>query len=569
MKGIKRERLWANVVCNSLFLGSFFVFGLFYEAAACVFGGLAGAFFTVCAVRQKNMRFYCNMESLVMVIVIFGYLTAGFYGVDAGMGWIGFLKMQSVLFFLCCVMQLSEEEREAMLGRIPAVGCVMVGFGLLSYVAEPLYPFFFTADRFGGFFQYANVSALFELTGIVILVTERQKRRYFAAELGLLILGILLSGSRTVFFLAAATGIFWGITDKKARIPVIAVLLSVPAGAAAYVWLTRDVQNIGRFLTTSVSASTLLGRVLYAKDGLRLLCKYPFGLGYLGYSFLEPSIQTGVYSVRFVHNDLLQIALDIGVVPALLFACVLIRNIFGGRPGEGARTASQKKRLILGVLCAHCLVDFDLEFTSMWFVLILTLDLYRGREINLSVGGAGAFHKVLAGLSAAAGLYTGIAMAPWYLGAGGLTVSLLPFYTEAKREMLAVETDGVLAEQMAEELLRQNAYVPEACDVLAVRAYQKGDYLRMIDYKRRSLRLQKYDMEAYERYVALLAGAAARADAAGDTELLDELARAVAEVDAMRREVEEQTDRLAYQIRDLPDFTFAEEVEDYIRQFAR
>ncbi len=116
----------------------------------------------------KNMQKSESFIAISIIIVIILYLPAACYGMDLGMGWIGFLKMLTVLFFGCCTMQLSEEQRDRMLGMIPAVGCTMTVFGIFSYGIKPAYHFFFMADRLGGFFQYANVFALFCLTGLVL-----------------------------------------------------------------------------------------------------------------------------------------------------------------------------------------------------------------------------------------------------------------------------------------------------------------------------------------------------------------------------------------------------------------
>ena len=141
---------------NIIFLCSFFAFGLFHEYMACIFSGIFGLFFLFLSITKKNLRFYINTESVSMGLLVICYLPAAFYGIDTGMGWIGFLKMLTVLFFLCCAMQLTEEEKEKLLGKVPLAGCIMTLAGILSYPFKPAYEFFFTADRLGGFFQYAK-----------------------------------------------------------------------------------------------------------------------------------------------------------------------------------------------------------------------------------------------------------------------------------------------------------------------------------------------------------------------------------------------------------------------------
>ena len=159
-------------VFQCIFFTSFFAFGLFYEAIACIFCGLYGGFWAYMSIVRKRMAFYCNPESLIISIIVVMYAVVSFYGVDGGMGVIGFCKMANVFFFLCCDMQLSEEQRKKMLSFVPMIGCMMVIIGGFSDIIRPLYGFFYTAGRLGGFFQYANVFALFCFVGLLLAASH-------------------------------------------------------------------------------------------------------------------------------------------------------------------------------------------------------------------------------------------------------------------------------------------------------------------------------------------------------------------------------------------------------------
>lgn len=545
-----------------LFFLSFFVFGLFYEHMACIFGGIFGLFYVYLSVKKKHMSFYVNLESIGIILITLMYLITCIYGVDAGMGYMGFSKNIAILFFLCCTMQLEEQQREEMRKGIPVLGSVMTVIGLISYGIKPLYQFLFTADRLGGFFQYANVFALFCLIGIFLLADKKEegiKWKLQIVQVIFLILGILLSGSRSIFFLMIGACIVLIVRKKEFRKSLLLIMVLVLIGAGVFVGISGNVQNVGRFLTVSLQSSTFLGRILYFKDGVKLLLKQPFGFGYLGYYFMEPSIQTGIYSVRYVHNDFLQMALDMGVLPAVFFIFLLVKNIF--EKGKELR-----KRLLFLVMTIHFLMDFDLEFTSIWLLLILIMDIYQGKVINIAAGGKTAFYKILAGIVTVGNIYIGIAMIPRYVGYGDISVKLIPFYTEAKVEVLAKETDSAVAVQMAEELLEQNKYIAEAYDILAVTAYQSENYEKMAEYKKKSVELQKYNMEVYERYVIMLSQGISESSEQGDEEMAFYLMKKVAEVPEIIGKVEQETDSLAYQIRDLPDFEMKDEVTNYIEQ---
>ncbi|MDE6313931.1 MAG: hypothetical protein K2M46_10015 [Lachnospiraceae bacterium] len=47
------------------------------------------------------------------------------------MGMIGFCRILTILFFLCCTMQLTKEEREELLALVPVQGSAMAVAGIL------------------------------------------------------------------------------------------------------------------------------------------------------------------------------------------------------------------------------------------------------------------------------------------------------------------------------------------------------------------------------------------------------------------------------------------------------
>ncbi len=257
-------------VFRCIFFSSFFAFGLFYELIACIFCGLYGGFWAYMSIERKRMAFYCNAESLIISILVVMYAITSFYGVDGGMGMIGFFKTANVFFFLCCAMQLSENQRQQLLSQVPKIGCIMVAMGGLAYIIRPLYGFFYTAGRLGGCFQYANVFALFCLMGLLLAASHetgtRREQWGCILQVLFLVVGILLSGSRTVALFMILFSLLFAMKQKNFRrvfLPLIAVAL---AGAGIYAAMTGNMQNVGRFLTASLQSSTFLGRLLYAKD---------------------------------------------------------------------------------------------------------------------------------------------------------------------------------------------------------------------------------------------------------------------------------------------------------------
>lgn len=545
-----------------LFVLSFATFGLFYEFAACVFSGLYG-FKLLSIWKKEKLKFYWNIETVTISLIVILYLISGTYGVDYGMSLIGFFKMLMVLFFLCYIMQMTEEKREKMMDSIPIMGCIMTILGFFAYGIEPLQKLFLLVGRVGGTFQYPNVFALFCLLGLIQLLGCKKTQKGQALhilQMLLLIFGIFLSGSRTVFFIFLFVCLLWCIREKKYRMPLFFSIAGILVVGIIYTRITGDFHNIGRFLTTSLTASEFLGRILYVKDGLRLLWQHPFGLGYLGYYFMEPAVQTGVYGIRFAHNDFLQMALDIGIIPCILFILVLIKNICD-------KENPFQTRISLLVIALHCLVDFDLEFTSMWLLVLLLLKWEYGKIITIRKNEG--IWKCLVLLLSVTGIYMGAAMLPRQFGYAEVTAKLLPIDTEAKVDCIKIETDMEKALNYAQNVVMQNAYIPAAYDVLAIAEFQKGDYPAMAEYKMKSLKIQKYDIATYERHIVLLRKAIESAETASDADMEAKMRKQVILVERFLEKTKEETDELAYRINDKPNFELSEEVQKYVSQVKR
>lgn len=555
-------------IVSVVFAAGFFWLGLFTEYAACIFSGLYALCFSLLVWKRKKISIYVNYESIALLILVCMYLITYFYGIDAGMSLIGFFRVTGILFFLGIVMQCTEENRKSLSMLIPAAGVVMTGVGAISYPITPLRDFFYVTRRLGGFFQYPNVYAIFCLIGMILLMTQnfaeldKKRRLWSRAAVLVLTAGILMSGSRTVFALLMLTIVVFILRYRNMRKLLLILVAAVFVAAFATVAITGSVQHAGRFLTTSLSSSTFLGRILYAKDGLRLIAEHPFGQGYLGYYYLEPEIQTAYYSVRFIHNDILQLILDVGIIPGVLVVAAFVKSIFSKRQPFC-------NRWILVVIMLHLLMDFDLEFLSMWYLVVLVSDMQYGKEIILDAKKKNVVRNALGlatmGMFVCANIYVGAAMMPRYAGNPELSSELLPFYTESNAEVLAAETSPDAAEKLANKILKQNKYVPEAYDVLATVAYAKGDYREMVENKKHSLNLQKYEMKAFDRYVQLLSQAIAQASQQGNVGDAMYLVESVLEVEEILKATEAKTDPIAYETRDVPDFTLSEESQNYIR----
>ena len=219
-------------------------------------------------------------------------------------------------------------------------------------------------------------------------------------------------------------------------------------------------------------------------------------------------------------------------------------------------------------------MDFDLEFVSIWYLMVLLADGAEGTAVQKKTIPVHIEWKSWMNTAIKAGsvcfivaaLYFGIAMLPRFFGNAKLSSAMLPFYTESNKDILSQEKDMEEAKSLAEKVRRQNPYIAEVYDVLAVDAFRKGEYEQVIKEKKKSLSLQKYNMDAYERYLVLLAKGINAAIDEGDKGQLITLLKGAEEVMEILKEVEKDTDPLAYRTRDIPDFTLSDWSQDFLKQ---
>ena len=88
--------------------------------------------------------------------------------------------------------------------------------------------FFSGNGRLVGFFQYSNSFALFMLIGIIIIFNKKQKDLKDKITLGILALGILITGSRFTFILTVLYLFYQILKHRKNKKKIlIGVLLAI------------------------------------------------------------------------------------------------------------------------------------------------------------------------------------------------------------------------------------------------------------------------------------------------------------------------------------------------------
>lgn len=487
------KRIKQYSFADGILLASMLLVGGFQEYISCALGAVMSIWLLCRIVRRKQLRIRWDLLTSAVVAICFGYGLTCLVGIDRGMALVGFLKFLPLLLYLFCLQQ--EETPGRALEALPCFAAIMVIVSAVGMQFKPVESLFSVAGRLAGFFQYPNTFAVLLLVCELWLLKKTGKKIVDYVVLLILVAGFLYTGSRTAFLVAilANVALLLTMTRKKVRI----ISLSALGGVCVIgLLLALNPESVlHRYLNISLTESTFVGRLLYWVDALPLLLKYPFGMGYMGYYYIQQSIQTGVYSVAYIHNDFLQLALDAGLIPMGLFVAALVRWFL-------QKTVPTADKIIVGAVCLHSFFDFDLQFVGMFFLLLLLLSLQTNDKVQV------VKPRLPLKLSFCAvvlvGLYLGTALMLAHLGNRELADKIYPYNTQNKLSILEQAKDLETANALAEEILAQNKQFYAPYSIKAKYCYSKGEFGAMITNQRAALERNPFDHREYETYCKML-----------------------------------------------------------------
>lgn len=487
--------------------------GTFHEFLSCVLSICLIGVLLCKFKREQRIVIYKNLITVAIATMSVLYLAATLWAVDSGMALIGFFKFLPVLLFLVVLMQ-DEGCICQIHSTLPYIIAALTIIGVVGMMVPALAEYFMVAGRLAGTFQYPNSFAIVLLVAELLLIFKDEWKKKDILVIGILLTGIVLTGSRTVVLLAIAAnfaGLFL-IGNKKNKITLMGIGGFAILGIIAYMMFFEDIALLERLTQVSLSESTFVGRILYMRDALPVILKHPLGTGYMGHYYLQQTIQTGVYAVRFVHNDLLQLALDIGWIPFLLFVGAIGKSLC-------SKNIEKQKKLILVVFFLHCCFDFDLQFIAVFYLLLTFLDIYAGEKMTIKKGAklAKVSYGAAIGLSIVC-LYMGVMLCCSVTNQFELTHKLYPWHTQNELKRIIATDDLEQQKIIADQILKRNSYVVLAHNISARKAYQDGDFTTLMQTKRKILEIAPFQYEEYEEYCYMLMNGISLYEQIGDRE---------------------------------------------------
>lgn len=506
--------------------------------------------------RRNSGRFqiHKNLTTVSLAAVLGALSLSPLWAADRGMTILGLLHWLPVLLYWLYLGQCSDEEHQHALDYLPLSGCLMTLVCLILIQIPELFPLLTVNGRLTGFFQYSNTYAAFLLAGYILSTgREKQDTKTFLF-MSVLAWGILLSGSRIAFVLLCAAA-FVSLLRQKSRIHtgmvVFSLFLAILLGHAAS--LLGLIPQATRYQEIS-DGGTFYARLLYWQDALPLIFKNPLGLGYMGWRTLQGSVQTGRYYTAYLHNGFLQLMVDAGWLPALLMAVSLLQGL--------RQQKDPVKRMLLFFILAYCMLDFHTEYFVIWVILLSCIPYSGGPQIVIRK----KFLPVLvSSLAAVLCLWLGLSEAMYYSGNVDTSLSLTHFHTDALEARLS-RADPAEQPALADQLLSLDPNRSRGWNAKAYDAQAKRDWTNMMNFKEKSIALNRYQTEQYMDYIRCLYVAMQSCLAAGDEDAAWICAEKILDVEKMIHSVNTATSALAIATGDENEVILPDAYADLIAQ---
>lgn len=527
-----------------------FCSGGFYAASCAVTSVVLLIWLVFLCLKQNKFDLHLSDPILAVLVVVAGSAVTIFWAADHGTAPWGFVHMLPLLLFSLVLLQLDKSQVSELYCLVPLSGAVMTTASFVMFWIPATVEQVSVAGRLSGFFEYPNVFAAFLLAGLMVSASSQIRNHWSLAVDAILIFGIFQSGSRTVFVMLIVMMVILCICKRERKI-----WLGLWGAFAICIAWSLIVPMFGgndatdRYLLTSINSNTLMGRLLYYADALKIIVKHPLGLGYGGYHAVQGAYQTGYYDVKYVHNSLLQLFLDVGWIPALLMCWAIIRSFF-------SRGTTLTQRLLLLTIIGHSMLDFDLEYLSMWLLLLPALEFHQPKPIQIRKGGKTAIAVGLVAvvaclwLAVSDGLYRNSQL-DWCL-------KVTPFHSQAQIHRLTRITDAELLAQAADQLLELNPHCSVAYSAKANAASAMGDAGAMVEAKKKAISCARYHLNEYLDYFDKLHEVMVYYQSIGDMGSASVCMELLQEIPIMLEDVRASTSPLAEKLGDQPELVLPE-----------
>jgi O-antigen ligase len=369
---------------------------LISEEFSAVLIGFLGILYLI---KNKNtIKYYKEIKYIYLsqiAIVLFAFLSLLHTSVFLQSLSESFIYLDVLIYF---IIALNVKEKSKVINPLVITAA-------LSSAFFSLYQGIHLNTRISGTLGYANSYALLLLCALFLSETLEDSKMILFSKM-FLMLGIIFTGSRNTFFYLAVYLIICLARQKRQHIFKQSIsififdvvlytlfnllgkgflaLLSPMVFIYYYIMETKTTSkkfiyccgiivfislisfsmftNTGRrLLNTSYNSGVLQERFIYYEDSINQIKNNIWGHGISTFQYRQFKEQSAFYDVKYIHNSILQIAYDLGILPMLIF---LALYIYGGIKIFKAKKNINYFTLYI-VIFLHSLLDFDLSYASI------------------------------------------------------------------------------------------------------------------------------------------------------------------------------------------------------------
>lgn len=538
--------LYAVVFVFPFLFGGYYVFSCTALSVALAVGLL------VLLWNKKQLVISKSFPTIVFLAVTILYFISRFWAIDKSMAFEGALKYLCLFLFIVSLWQIDEEDRENLFGAIPISATVMtVGSALLGLIPQLHSRFYDAIGDLNGTFEYANAYAIFLLIAIVVLIFNHKSKLLSVGCAIVCCYGIYASNSRAVWLLSvfvllslAIYFAFVKLGDKKNRIIFIASIVTIIIVVSVVLWKFGYIDKLLNYLNTDGSLNE---RYLYYKDCFLYSLKHPFGKGAYAFYYGQPQFQSAYYYAIDVHCDYLQLMIEIGIVPAVLFVVMLITQLF-------SKNNSLLKKFVLLIIAMHSAVDYDLQFLSIFFILILTLDFKNSKSIKINS------KLVVTSVSAVVIIINALVGVSNFCNYIGKHDKSVYFYKNTPSMLVLMHSTNQqqIGYDYATDILSINDSIFEANNVLANIYAENDRYDEAISQMELVIKKDPRTMQHYKNYIDLCIAAMDYYEKEGENSKVQACREKISSVSKRIDELKENTDKRGIKYGRKQDFDVGE-----------
>ncbi|MDP4118902.1 MAG: O-antigen ligase family protein [Bacillota bacterium] len=316
---------------------------------------------------------------LLIAAILMGYVFGkGEFGatVDEAFKWLLF-----IVVFLCC----SSKHKKYFVFGVYAAITFSAFIGLLAMakiIPSEILGVLQLTDTVDGTYQlyslfgYSNVAAMFFgaaiFIGIYCCTYISRPINIMCIILNAVAFYFTYSHFAAFFFIIAAVGYLAYINRKF----LVFLAITVCVTTAVILFIVAQGYDI-----YSLLGSTVISRIIYTQDALKVIHDSLFGIGFGVWSDYKYQVQSAIYSTNYLHNGYLQLALEGGLHCLLIYLCFIAVTVF-----NFVRTRRDYKSAALFFMFAfilmHSFTDIDMSYGGMYALLGLIASEFDLRPIK-------------------------------------------------------------------------------------------------------------------------------------------------------------------------------------------